>query len=65
MIRSLCLFLLALPGLLPLPALANALLPADRWIDKVAVAKPLIAYRLGLVDLALVLVLKTSCFGRD
>lgn len=52
MIRSLCLFLLALPGLLPLPALANALLPADRWIDKVAVAKPLIAYRLGLVDLA-------------
>ncbi|XYJ08804.1 hypothetical protein ACSUZJ_15515 [Telluria sp. B2] len=51
MIRSLCLFLLALPGLLPLPALANALVPADRWIEKVAVARPVIAYRLGLVDL--------------
>lgn len=52
MIRSLCLFVLALAGLLPLPALANALVPADRWIDKAAVAKPIIAYRLGLVDLA-------------
>lgn len=56
MIRSFCpillSLLLALSGLLPLPARANALVPADRWIDKVAVAKPLIAYRLGLVDLA-------------
>lgn len=53
MTRLLCMACLALPGLLlPLAALANALLPGERWITRVAVSQPLLPQKLGLVDLA-------------
>lgn len=52
MIRFFSLILLALPGLLlPAQALANTLLPSERWIDAIAAPRPLLPYKLGLVDL--------------
>lgn len=47
--RFICLALVGL--LLPLQAGANALVPSERWIASVAAPQPLLANRLGLVDL--------------
>ena len=48
MTRAACTLLLGV--CLPLQVLANALIPSDRWIERVAVKQALVPYKLGLVS---------------
>lgn len=50
LMRAVCALLIG--ACLPAQALANSLLPSDRWVAAVTVAKPLVPYKLGLVSLS-------------
>ena len=47
--RAVCALLIG--ACVPGQAQANSLIPSDRWVAKISVAKPLVPYKLGLVSL--------------
>lgn len=49
LMRAMCALLIG--ACLPAQALANSLVPSERWTSRIAVASPLVPYKMGLVSL--------------